>query len=41
MISEAVDRQQRRAFKRRDEETAREMRQVVFDVVKLRPQTPF
>lgn len=37
-IAEAVDRQQRRALKRRHKETAREMRQVVLDVVELGAQ---
>lgn len=37
-VAEAVDGKQRRALERRDEETTREMRQVMFDVVKLRAQ---
>jgi hypothetical protein len=37
-VTEAVDRQEGRAFKRRNEEAAREMRAMVFDVVKARAQ---
>src|SRR5690349_16787172 len=38
-VAKAIDRKQRGALERRDEEAARQMRKMMFDVVKLRAQS--
>lgn len=40
-VAKTVNRQQRRALKRRNKETAREMREMMLDVVKARTQRSF